>query len=99
VVLLHRRIALGEGFREGRPVATALLPTLVFSLVIAELAAEGFDVPGHLVGGIVLYALGNTVVPALVLKGAPAFDAPSLDPDASGTAEAERPAAVAPPAP
>jgi hypothetical protein len=51
------------------------------------------------VGGIVLYALGNTVVPALVLKGAPAFDAPSLDPDASGTAEAERPAAVAPPAP
>jgi Kef-type K+ transport system membrane component KefB len=99
VVLLHRRIALGEGFEEGRPVATALLPTLVFSLVIAELAAERFEVPAHLVGGIVLYALGNTVVPALALKGAPAFDAPSLDPDASAPGEAERGAATAPPAP
>jgi Kef-type K+ transport system membrane component KefB len=98
VVLLHRRIALREGFGESRPVATALLPTLVFSLVIAELAAEGFDVPGHLIGGIVLYALGNTVIPALVLKGAPAFDAPSLDVEAE-PAEGNSGAAVAPPAP
>jgi Kef-type K+ transport system membrane component KefB len=99
VVLLHRRIALGEGFRESRPVATALLPTLVFSLVIAKLAAEGFAVPAHLVGGIVLYALGNTMIPAFALKAAPAFDAPSLDVDVPGRGGDDRGPAAAPPGP
>jgi Kef-type K+ transport system membrane component KefB len=81
VVLLHRRIALGEPWRGGRSVGIALLPTLVFSLVISELIVGRFDVPAHLVGGIVVYALGNTLVPAFALNAAPAFDAPSLDPE------------------
>jgi Kef-type K+ transport system membrane component KefB len=98
VVLAHRRLALGEPFGKGRAVATALLPTLVFSLVIAELAAEGFGVPGHLVGGVVLYALGNTLVPAFVLKGAPAFDAPTLDAGAAAAGGDPGGAAPAPPA-
>lgn len=79
LVLGHRRIALRERWTAGRPVATALLPTLVFSLVLAEILGDRFAVPEHLVGGIVLYALGNTLIPSFVLRSAPGFDAPSLD--------------------
>jgi Kef-type K+ transport system membrane component KefB len=86
IVLLHRRIALREGWRGGRCVAAALLPTLVFSLVVSELLTGRFEVPGHLVGGIVLYALGNTLIPAFALKAAPSFDAPALEEEEDGAA-------------
>lgn len=74
----HRRVVLGERWTVGRPVALALVPTLVFSLVIAEILSGQFAAPAHLVGGVVLYAIGNTLVPAFLLRSAPAFDAPSL---------------------
>jgi Kef-type K+ transport system membrane component KefB len=85
VVALHRRVALGEPSARGRRVATSLLPTLVFSLVLAEILADRFDVPGYLVGGLVAYALVNTIVPALVLGVAPSFDVPHAgSPEPSG---------------
>jgi Kef-type K+ transport system membrane component KefB len=79
VVALHRRVALGEPWGHGRRVAISLLPTLVFSLVLAEIALERFDAPAFLVGGVIGYALANTVVPAFTLGVAPAFDAPHGD--------------------
>jgi Kef-type K+ transport system membrane component KefB len=79
VVALHRRVALGEPWRRGRRVATALLPTLVFSLVLAEILVERFEVPAWVVGGLVVYTLVNTLVPAVTLGVAPAFDAPHAE--------------------
>jgi Kef-type K+ transport system membrane component KefB len=106
LVALHRRVALREPWREGRRVATSLLPTLVFSLVLAEILAQRFEVPGWLVGGLVVYTLVNTLVPAVTLGVAPTFDAPHAGgPDAaaqagpSGGSAPEGEAAPAPAAP
>lgn len=87
VVALHRRLALGEPWVRGRRVAIALVPTLVFSLVLAELVAERFEAPPWIIGGLVVYTLVNTLVPALTLGVAPAFDAPHATPVAGGAAE------------
>lgn len=76
VVAAHRRLFLHEPWSEGRRVATALVPTLVFGLVLSEVLAERFDAPPQLVGGLVVYALLSTVVPAVTLGVTPAFDAP-----------------------
>lgn len=93
IVALHRRLALRERWEHGRRVATSLLPTLVFSLVLAEIAADRFEVPAHIVGGIVVYALVNTLVPALTLGVTPGFDSPHV-----ARASAPQAAVAAPPA-
>lgn len=78
-VALHRRLALGEPWVKGRRVATSLVPTLVLSLVLAQILAERFEIPPYLVGGLVGYAIVNTVVPALTLGVPASFDAPHAE--------------------
>lgn len=100
-VAAHRRAALGEPWAKGARVGISLAPTLVFSLVLAALAAR-FGAPPFLVGGIVVYAVTNTMLPALALGVLPAFDAPhAAGGPAACPADAEEPragaaAAVAP---
>ena len=80
-VALHRRIVLKEPASKGANVGIALLPTLVFSLVCAELLRDKFTVPGYLVGGVVIYTILNTMLPGFALKvPPPAFESPHLDP-------------------
>lgn len=67
-VLLHRRLALGEPPRAGLRVAFAMLPTLVFGLVIAEILRDRFAVSPALFGGVVLSTLVTTLVPAFVFR-------------------------------
>ena len=103
LVTVHRRLALGERLAQGRRVATSLLPTLVFSLVLAEILAEQFEAPGWLVGGLIPYTLVNTLVPALTLRTTPSFESVHLDAglDAAATPTSEptpAPEADAPPA-
>lgn len=100
LVLVHRRASLGEAWTAGRRVAIALVPTLVFSLVLAQLAAAQPGVPPYLPGSVVVYALVNTLVPAFVFHSAVAFDAPTLEPPGSSAepARADVPPAGAPPA-
>lgn len=93
-VAAHRRVALGEPLRKGARVATALVPTLVFSLVLAELASR-FDAPAYLVGGIVVYAVANTMLPAIAFGVLPAFDAPHAG-GAAGDLAAQPPGDPAP---
>lgn len=79
-VILHRRFALHETAAESTRVAVPMLPTLVFSLVIAGILRERFDLAAPLFGGLIVYTLLNTVVPGLVLRmPAPVYDAPELD--------------------
>jgi Kef-type K+ transport system membrane component KefB len=67
----HRRIALGESTEQGKRVGISLAPTLVFTLVLAEMLRTQFAAPDYIVGGLVLYAIVNTTVPAFLLRSKP----------------------------
>ncbi|MGE5231266.1 MAG: cation:proton antiporter, partial [Deltaproteobacteria bacterium] len=68
LVSVHRRLALREPWRRGWRVGVSMLPTLVFSLVIAEILRDGFGLAPWLFGGLVVYTLANTLLPGLVLR-------------------------------
>jgi Kef-type K+ transport system membrane component KefB len=69
---IHRKWRLGESFRASARVNVPLLPTLVFTLVMAQILRDRFDVPSWLFGGLILYAIGNTLLPSLFLHAPPA---------------------------
>lgn len=78
VTVLHRRLGLRESLADARRVGVALVPTLVFTLVLAQLLRERFQVAEALLGGLVLYTVLNTMLPSLTLRSAvPAFEEPS----------------------
>lgn len=68
VVALHRRLALKEPLRVGARVGLALLPTLVFTLVLAEILHDEYAVPVPVFGGLIVYTLLNTLVPGLMFR-------------------------------
>ena len=49
-------------------VAVPLTPTLVFTLVLAEILRDGFGIDEALFGGLVVYAALTTILPAMVLR-------------------------------
>jgi hypothetical protein len=52
-------------------------PTLVFTLVLAEILRDRFQVAPHIFGGLIIYTLGNTLIPSLLLRlPEPAYDSP-----------------------
>jgi Kef-type K+ transport system membrane component KefB len=67
----HRRLALRENLEEGMRIGIALIPTLVFTLVLAGILRENFNAPEALVGGLVIYTIVNTMLPSFFLRGAP----------------------------
>ena len=71
VIGLHRRLALKERFADARRVGTALVPTLVFTLVIVSILHEHFNLSNDIAGALVLYTVLNTLLPAFVLHSAP----------------------------
>ena len=84
-VALHRRFRLGEIPVQGLRVTVSLLPTLVFTLVLAGILRERFAIHPTLFGALVFYALGTTLLPAIVLKTPPLeFDSPEAPPLAEG---------------
>jgi Kef-type K+ transport system membrane component KefB len=68
---LHRTVALKESEERGKRVGIALTPTLVFTLVISDILRTRYGAPLYLVGGLVLYTIVNTTLPAFLLRGAP----------------------------
>jgi hypothetical protein len=77
----QRRLALREGPARSLRIGLALVPTLVFGLVIAGILRETFGVPRAVFGGLVIYTLGNTLIPGFALRAAPEFEphAPELN--------------------
>ncbi|MGH7652422.1 MAG: cation:proton antiporter [Gemmatimonadaceae bacterium] len=71
VISLHRRIALKEGFAVSRRIGSALVPTLVFTLVILEILVGRFHLSSTIAGALVIYTVVNTTLPAFVLKAQP----------------------------
>jgi hypothetical protein len=53
----------------------------VFTLVIAAILRDVFDVPRAVFGGLVIYTLCNTLIPGFALRAAPEFEphAPELE--------------------
>jgi Kef-type K+ transport system membrane component KefB len=72
----HRRLLLRETTEAGVRVGVALLPTLVFTLVLAEILRTRSDMPDFVLGALIVYTVLNTVIPAFVLRAEPpAFEA------------------------
>ncbi|MFT3896945.1 MAG: cation:proton antiporter [Thermomonas sp.] len=67
MVWLQRRLLFGEKSFEGLRVSIALAPTLVFTLVLAEILHSRFGLDDALFGGLLLYAVLSTLLPSLVL--------------------------------
>ncbi len=80
-VAILRRTALGEGWRDALRISTPLLPTFVFTLVIAGILRERFVLPSWLFGSLVWYTVLNTLIPGFLLR------APAAEPDLLRTSE------------
>jgi Kef-type K+ transport system membrane component KefB len=68
LVAWFRHAALGESLRDGARVGLSLVPTLVFTLVLAGILRDQYVVPSYLFGGLVVFALVNTLIPGIVLR-------------------------------
>lgn len=78
---LHRKIALKESVGGGMRIGVAMMPTLVFTLVIAGILRDKFEVNGAIFGGLIIYTLVNTLIPGFALRiPPPSFDAPHMSP-------------------
>jgi len=74
---LHLKIARKETFKAASKIGVAISPTLVFSLVIAEILRIKFEEPLYIYGSIWIYALVNTMLPGFVLRIPPIdFESP-----------------------
>jgi len=71
----QRRFIRGESARGSLRVATALVPTLIFTLVLATILRERFHIPETLYGALLVYAGITTILPSMVLAKAVDFDA------------------------
>jgi Kef-type K+ transport system membrane component KefB len=72
LVAVHRRYSLGESLRKGARIGLSISPTLVFTLVIAEILRDRFGVSQAVFGGLIIYTLANTLLPGFILRLAPA---------------------------
>jgi Kef-type K+ transport system membrane component KefB len=67
IVWVQRRIVNRENARSSLRVAAALTPTLIFTLVLATILRERFQIADALYGGLLFYAGASTLLPSLVL--------------------------------
>jgi Kef-type K+ transport system membrane component KefB len=66
---LEARYFAHRAARSGMRVAVALVPTLIFTLVVAEILHESFHISDTLFGGLLVYAAISTILPSFVLPG------------------------------
>lgn len=78
-VALHRRVALRCSWASGFRVGVAMVPSLVFALILASILRERFAISDALWGALVVYAIGSTVLPSFFLRvPVPRFEEPKL---------------------
>jgi Kef-type K+ transport system membrane component KefB len=70
-VAAFRSLALEEKMVNSARVGLSLVPTLVFTLVLAEIMRERYGLPDYLFGALTVFALVNTAIPGFVLRAAP----------------------------
>ena len=67
VLWVQRRFIQGESARGSLRVATALTPTLIFTLVLATILRDRFHITDTLYGALLVYATVSTLLPSLFL--------------------------------
>jgi Kef-type K+ transport system membrane component KefB len=72
LISLHRKVALRESFASSRRIGSAMVPTLVFTLVILGILVDRFSLSATIAGALVFYTVVNTTLPAFVLRAQPA---------------------------
>ncbi|MEO6170581.1 MAG: cation:proton antiporter [Lysobacter sp.] len=77
LVWLQRRLIFGESATSSVKVSVALAPTLVFTLVLANILHKEFELSGVLFGALILYTTLNTLLPSVVLRSP--FDVDLID--------------------
>ncbi|MES2123724.1 MAG: cation:proton antiporter [Gemmatimonadota bacterium] len=78
-VTLLRRWKLGEPFGVSVRIALPMLPTLVFTLVLAGILRDNFGLGDPVFGGLIFYAIITTLMPGFLFGApVPVFDAPEL---------------------
>jgi Kef-type K+ transport system membrane component KefB len=77
VVWLQSHLMKHRGHRGSLRVSIALTPTLIFTLVIAEMLRENFAISPPLYGGLLVYAAIASILPSLAL---PALSANQVNP-------------------
>lgn len=77
IVWGQRRAIFNETFRSSLHVSITLMPTLIFTLVLAGILRERFAVEDALYGALLVYAILTTILPSFLLPKAIDFDAPS----------------------
>ncbi len=68
ILWLQRRLIKGESAIGSLRVAVALTPTLIFTLVLATILRERFDISDTLFGALLVYAAISTALPSFVLS-------------------------------
>ena len=77
----HRALALGEDARLSTRIAVPMLPTLVFTLVIAGILRERFGISSVVYGALIIYTVCTTLIPGFLFGAPPPrYDAPELPP-------------------
>lgn len=85
VVWTQQRFVAGQTAAGSLRVATALLPTLIFTLVLASILRDRFGISATLYGALLVYAAVSTLVPSILLVRPMSFDPlapPKPHPDA-----------------
>ena len=72
-----------EDATRSRRVALSLLPTLVFTLVLAEILRDQFDIAPNIFAGLIVFTVVNTLIPGLILR------VPAADPEVLHALESE----------
>ncbi len=67
VIWVQRRFIKGETAIGSLKVATALAPTLIFTLVLAAILRSRYHISDTLYGGLLVYAAVSTLLPAVAL--------------------------------
>ncbi len=79
VAALFRHAVLHETLKDATRVGFSLVPTLVFTLVLADILRERYALPSHLLGALVVFTLVNTALPGAFLRTPPPeFDTPEV---------------------
>lgn len=83
--VVHRWIALRERPSQSLRIGVALLPTLVFTLVLAGILRDRPGVPSSIVNGMVIFTVLVTLIPGMILRlPSEEYDIPHLDPVRNG---------------
>lgn len=96
-VVLQRRHALRESTASSLRIAVPMLPTLIFTLVLAGILRDRFMLPAWLFGALIVYAVLNTTLPGLLFRTPPpSYDAPELPEQELATGDTPEAARVRP---